>query len=269
MNMGREHRSFPHLRGRDARQTIAEERSYIDRYERQEIAKLIRAFSPAFKSKAADSAARVELLRVTAIIAGDRAEHSRELARAAAEIEVADGKFANLIDLEERPTPEQIAQAERDGAGFERVAEVGSGRDARAGASVYRRRDCPQAWKLMFAGVIDREGFAACCWYRSLYETTGLSGNVRSADLAREVFAAPEAKAMFADWQVEQQDLYRFVRAQIEPRRLRLLDQVALHDVPLNRAVRAARAFHRRRKPAFAEAVEELASARGAASEKN
>lgn len=209
-----------------------------------------------------------ERRRVGELIVRDRLDRAREAARAAAQIEVADGKFVNLIDLEEGPTPEQIAQAERDGAGFERIAEVGSGKDARSGASVYRRRDCPQAWKLMLGGAVDREGFAACCWYRSLYETTGLSGNVRSADLAREVFAAPEAKAMFADWQVERQDLYRFIRSRIEPRRLRLLDQIALHDVPLNRAVRAARAFHRRPKPAFAEAVEELLNARADASEK-
>jgi len=119
----------------------------------------------------------------------------------------------------------------------------------------------------MLAGVIDRDGFRGCCWYRALYETTGLAGNIRSADLTREIFAPPEAKAMFADWQVEQQDLFRFIRARIEPRRLRLLDQIALHDVPINRAARAARAFHRRPKPALAEAVEELLNARAESEE--
>lgn len=266
MTMGRM-TVYPELTGAEARRAIEEDRAFERAYERAEITKLVRAFSFAFRGGTGERAKRSEHRRVSEIIRRDRADLARELAREAAQIEVAGGKFVNLIDLEEGPTQEQIAHAEREGAGFERVAEVGSGKDARAGAMVLRRRECPQAWKLMLGGAIDRDGFRACCWYRALHETTGLTGNVRSADLTREVFAPPEAKAMFADWQVEQQDLFRFIRARIEPRRLRLLDQVALHDVPINRAIRAACAFHRRPKPAFAEAVEELLNARAESEE--
>lgn len=204
-----------------------------------------------------------ERRRVAALLERDRAYRAEERLREIARAQVEQGEFTNIADAAIGPTPEQIEQAERDGAGYRSFTPKLPNGTVRT-VKGYRRRDVPQAYKMMLAGVIDHEGMATCIWYRNLHEQTGLTGRIGSIDYGREVFASPATKAMFTDWQVEAQDAFRFVRRSIRSRHLALLDLMVLDDVPIHRAVRAARAFHRRAKIAFGEAVKQLLDARGA-----
>jgi len=252
---------YPHLSGPAAREALEQDRNADDQFEIRDAARIE---SKAFGLKKAIHRAKAEGRRVANLIAQDRADRAEDTLRKEAEIEFDDGKLVAMRDVAIGPTPEQIAQAERGGVGFTKFTpRLPDG--SVATVSAYRRRDLPQAHKMLFAGVIDHKGLAACLWYRNLHEMTGLAGNIASIDYGREVFAAPQGRTMFTDWQVEAQDTFRFVRRNIRSRHLALLDLMVLQDVPIHRATRAARAFHRRAKEAFGEAVKQLLDARDAA----
>lgn len=249
---------YPHLSGAEARKALERDREAETRFDRRESARIASDTEGVHKAKRLSKAER---RRAENLIARDRAHRAEEALRVEAEIELAEGKLVAMRDIATGPTAEQVEQAERDGAGFSKFTpKLPDG--SVATVTGYRRRDVPQAYKMMLAGIVDHEGLSACAWYRKLYETTGLSGNIGSIDYGREVFASPQSRSMFADWQIEAQDTFRFIRRNIRSRHLALLDQMVLHDVPIHRAVRAARAFHRRAKPAFGEAVKQLLDAR-------
>lgn len=203
-----------------------------------------------------DAFQHAERQRVAALIKRDKADRIREQDRQRAEIEVRDGVTVNLADTVIEPTDEWLAKGPVESFLPKQP------KDTVRVIRTVKRQDVPHARKLMRDGVITLEGLMDCIWYANLHEMTGLAGSILSIDYGREVFAAPQSRSMFADWQVEKQDEFRFVRRLILARHLLLLDFVLLKGVPINRAVRAARAFHRRPKPAFAEAVEQLGAAR-------
>jgi len=204
---------------------------------------------------------RNERRRVDALLNRDRQHRTEEQLREVAEAEVAEGRLTSLRDTAIGPTPEQLAQAERSGIGYDRFTpKLPNG--SVATVTAYRRKHLGQVQRLVLSGVIDAEGFRDCLWYRNIYEKTGLSGNIGSVDYGREVFAAPQSRAMFADWQVEAQDMFRATRASIERVELALLDQVVLQDVPIWRAARASGAGWRNAKCIIAKAVHQLTAAR-------
>ena len=252
---------YPHLKGAEARAAAMRDRAAEERFDQREAERVESAHAGVQKVKRMTHAER---RRIAMLLAQDRQARAEERFRKEAEIEFDDGKLVAMRDVAIGPTPEQIEQADAHGAGFSRFTpRLPDG--SVATVTAYRRRDVPQAHKMLLAGVIDHEELAACIWYRNLHETTGLTGNIGSIDYGREVFASPQSRAMFSDWQVEAQDTFRFIRRNIRSRHLALLDQMVLNDVPIHRAVRAARAFHRRAKEAFGEAVKQLCDARDAA----
>lgn len=203
-----------------------------------------------------------EKKRVANLITRDQADRYADSLRKASDIEFADGKRVDLSEISDGPTPEQMVQAELDGLGFSKF--VPRLREGTVKTQIaFRRRAVPQAFKMMRSGVIDFEGYAACEWMRDLYEATGLSGTIPSTQYDKEVFAPPQSRAMFADWQVDKQNEYRWLRQQIRPRYMALLEAMVLHDMPINRAVRHARAFHNNPKKGFREAVRKLIDVRG------
>lgn len=241
---------------------LAREAKWAERFDAREARRIGSDIVATFVRHGFGSNAAVETRqRVERLLASDRAYRATERLRQIAQEQLEQGDTTNIRDAVLEPTPEQIAQAERDGAGFQKFTprtEDGTVRTVTA----YKRRDCPQAFKMMLAGVIDLEGYIAAKWYRDLYEATGLAGNIPSAQLGREVFVAPQSHQMFTEWQIDNQDKWRFVRRSITSRHLRLLDQMLLNDVPLKRATRAARAFHRDPKKGFREGIDQLVSAR-------
>lgn len=240
-----------------ARARAAINEALADReFDRREIERIVSAHAAGKVEERKERGDR----RVRALISRDRMDRLAEEARQAAEQASGEGKEISLSEVALGPTTEQIQRAGR--YGFEQVGEVGTGKSARLGAIVYRRRSCPVAWKMLMQGVIDRTGFDACCWYRGIFEATGLQGSIASTDYSREVFSAPNARAMFADWQVEQQDQFRAIRKEIDANLLRMLDAMVLNDVSVHRAARVARTGHREPKACFERAVEQLCDVR-------
>jgi hypothetical protein len=201
-------------------------------------------------------AIRAETKRVADMLARDKADAAAEQFRREAEVEFEAGKPVMMADAVVPPTREQLASGEL--VPYTPRQPDGTVREVRT----HRRIQVYQAHRMLLWGVIDHGGYADCKWYAALYETTGLAGAIKSIDYGREVFSAPQNRSLFTEWQIDRQDEWRFVRRNIRSRHLRLLDQVVLLDVPIHSAVRAARAFHRSPKKGFAEAVDQLHSAR-------
>lgn len=197
-----------------------------------------------------------ERRRVRALLERDRADAVAERLRAEVEADIADGRRVSLADIALGPTPEQMAKGE-----FRKFTPRLPNGTVKT-VTAYRRKDLPQVARLILSGTIDTAGFRDCVWYRNLYESTGLAGNIPSIDYGREVFVAPHARAMFADAQVEAQDTFRFVRANIATVLLHLLDQVVLEDVPIYKAQRTIGAGWRSARRIFGAAVADLHSAR-------
>lgn len=239
-------------------------RAWEERTERElneTLGPIFRAHGHGFPGSQSRSVARAEQRRVTDLLGRDRAYRAQEDLRTAALAQVENGEYANIRDSVSGPTPEQIAQAERSGGGFRRFTPRGEAGTVRT-VTAFRRKDLPQVARLEMSGTIDATGFRDCLWYRSLHDRTGLAGNIASIDYGREVFVAPQDRAMFADHQLEAQDTFRFVRANIAAVRLSLLDQVVLEDVPIYAAQRIIGAGWRSARRIFAAAVADLHSAR-------
>lgn len=202
------------------------------------------------------SAQRAEARRVKDILARDKADAAAERFRREAELEVKAGKSVMMADAVVPPTREQLATGEfrthypRQPDGSTRVVKT------------VRRVPRSQARKMFLWGVIDLGGLKDCEWYAELYELAGLDGHYTSTNYLKEIFDTPVGHTMFTEHNLANQETLRFIRRNIRSRHLRLLDQVVLYNLPLKRAVRVARAFHRDPKPAFAEAVDQLGDAR-------
>lgn len=253
-----------------------EDEPFIRAWEDREMRDLTRELGPIFRQHGVGGVdrgyARAERQRVTVLLGNDRAYRAQETMRVEALLQVESGEYANARDSVSGPTPEQFAQAERAGGGFRRFTPRLPNGTVRT-VTAYRRKDLPQVQRMVLNGTIDGNGFRDCLWYRNLFESTGLTGNIGSIDYGREVFVSPQARTMFADAQVEAQDMIRFVRRQIDAQRRGLLDQVVLEDVSLARAFRSLGFRTRanrcneamRQKRIFAEAVHELGQARESA----
>lgn len=203
-----------------------------------------------------------ERTRVEALIARDRSDRLTDAMRAMAEGEIEEGRFLNIGDAVVGPTPEWLSKGET--VLFTPPLPENARNEVAKPPRTSRRVQCPQAYRQLRADVIDFEGYRACCWLDDLNEASGMTGACATTDYQKEVFASPQARAPFTDAQCEAQDMMRLVRGMIvaarasDGRYLMFLDLVVIRDVPLHRATRQARAFHRRPQQAFAKAVEIL-----------
>lgn len=118
-------------------------------------------------------AERREAGRVQRLIDQDRGDRFIDARRAEARIEVMDGKYASLEDAKDGPTREQLASGE-----FVPV-EVDNPLDTvREPIRTVRRMTRVQM--LYRAGVLDRDLYSACEWYRTRWEISGLDPLVAS-----------------------------------------------------------------------------------------
>ena len=205
---------------------------------------------------------REERARVEALIARDRSDRLTDAMRDMAEIEIGEGRFLNIADAVVGPTPEWLTKG--DTVPFPPPLPENARNEVAKPPRTSRRVQCPQAYRQLRGAVIDYEGYRACCWLDDLNEASGMTGACATTDYQKEVFASPQARAPFTDAQCEAQDMMRLVREMIvaarasDGRYLTFLELGVIRDVPLHRATRQARAFHRRPQQAFARGVEIL-----------
>jgi hypothetical protein len=180
-----------------------------------------------------------------------------ERIRRQAEIAVANGHETDIDLSVLGPTREQLAKAE-----FVPVQGIRDERLKGRTVMTVRRRDIPVAHKMLMKGIIDSAGFAACSWYRNAWEASGMMGNIPSTDYTKEVFAGPTSRSQLTDNQMEIADCLRFIVSKMNARHGRLIYATVVQDTPIQRAVRAARAFHRNPNEGFREAVAQLVDAK-------
>jgi hypothetical protein len=120
-------------------------------------------------------AARSERRRVRAVLDHDRADRNREAYRRIAELQVANGEFANIADTVMEPTPEWLARHET--RAYVPKQPDGTVRTIKT----VRRVDLPVLIRLCSKGKIDFEQLMACKRYREAYERGGLAGRARIA----------------------------------------------------------------------------------------
>lgn len=198
-----------------------------------------------------------QIKRERLLVQGMRAYNQDEAVRRQAEIAVANGNDADLDLSVLGPTPEQLAKAE-----FVPVQGIRDERLKGRTVMTVRRRDVPVAHKMLMKGIIDSAGFAACVWYRNAWEASGMMGNIASTDYTKEVFAGPTSRSQLTDNQMEIADCLRFIVSQMNARHGRLIYATVVQDTPIQRAVRAARAFHRNPIEGFRDAVAQLVDAK-------
>jgi hypothetical protein len=172
-----------------------------------------------------------------------------------AQIAFGNGNTACLDETVIPPTPEQLASGT-----FERYTADTLAGTARSATTV-RRKLMNHVVNYYLSGLIDEQELSACRWYRDVYEATGLTGNIPSTDYQKEIFAAPQSRSMFSDWQIDMQDMFRAARAEMTAKWLPFFDGMVLHDLAPKTALRLSRGNDKKVKVYFRDSVRELASA--------
>lgn len=177
-----------------------------------------------------------EQQRVRELIERHKADHAREIVRAAAEIELASGKTASILDAVMEPTPEW-----RQHGDVERYTPRQPDGTVRQVTTV-RRVLTPIALRMLRAGKIDNEQYRTCVWYAATYERAGLMGTIPSVQIGREVFGGGPDRVLFTEAQQDAQRALRRVKAVIPKHEVRFFEAVVIGDVPITRASRFLRA---------------------------
>lgn len=173
-----------------------------------------------------------------------------------AQIAYANGNTQCFDETVIGPTPEQLLKAE-----YEPVeAKRDDGWQAKQAMTVHRKI-MSHALTFYHKGVIDDTGLQACRWYKDVYEASGLIGNIPSTDFTKEVFAAPQSRSMFSDWQIDMQGMWRAARLEMTAKWLPFFDAVVLHDVSPRVAIRLARKRNGTEVGLFRDVVSELTAA--------
>ncbi len=124
-----------------------------------------------------------------------------------------------------------------------------------------RRVLVPRVLSLFMEGVIDNEQLICCRWYRDCWEATGLVGQIPSTEYGKEVFAPPQSRDMFTNFQIDAQENYRIAKSHITARYVSFFEAVVLDDIGLQRAIKLAKKRESKAKMIFRECVEELQTA--------
>lgn len=176
-----------------------------------------------------------EQARVKALIERDRADHMREIERAAAEIEFSEGKTASIKQTVLPPTPEWFQHGDVESFTVDvpdRSAIV---------MKTSRRVLTPIVLRMLKADKIDSDQYRALAWYADTYEAAGLLGSIRSVQIGREVFGGGPDRVLFTEMQQAAQDQLRQAKAVITKHRVKFFEAVVIGNVPIERASRLVR----------------------------
>lgn len=190
------------------------------------------------------------------LIQRDREDWNRELIRAAAELDVGNGKTVSIADAVVEPTREWLEKGPVQT--FTPRLERGTVKTVTA----YRRVLNPIINKLLQSGKINDQQYDACTWYRAQYEMAGLSGRVKSTNFSLSGGAggggSGQAPMALAEFEAIARDHVRTARSAIAPVLLRMFDAVVLEDLPLRRAERFVRCRNGQVLPRFHAACNDL-----------
>lgn len=218
-------------------------------------APLVEAFTELLKPAKARFYIEREQGRVQELVRrmGEYERAERNLSQA--QMAFSNGNTACLEETIIAPTPELLASGE-----FERFTADTVKGTVRS-ASTVRRKLMNHVVKYYVNGLIDDDELTACRWYKDVYERTGLTGNIPSTDYGKQVFAAPQSRSMFTDWQIDTQDMFRGVRLQMTKRWLPFFDAIVLHDQAPKIALRLSRGNDKKVNVYFRDAAQELTAA--------
>lgn len=203
-------------------------------------------------------AKREERERVKALLDRDKAYHAAEIVRAAAEIDLENGKSIAIVDAVIEPTPEWIAKG--DVSTFTPRLEDGTVKTVRG----YRRSTVSVPTKLCFDGKITDEQLAACLWYALIHEFAGVSGRYKTSSIsldgnvgggggvAQHPMAAHENEA-------QAREMYRLARLAVNPRFLPVFEFVVISGMSLRAAATAAKRDNSRLLQNFRHAAQAVA----------
>lgn len=195
-----------------------------------------------------------ERQRVADIIRRDQIAHAREDARRLAELEVREGVYVNISDSVVEPTPEWIAKG-----GVRRFTPTLPDGTVRPVKTV-RRVLTPLITRMLRAGKITPEQFAACSWYAAQHEQAAMQGRwVTSRFRATSGTTGGPAPMAMNEREAIARTNFRAAREVIPARYLTFLDAAVLDDVPLSRAARIAKCRTEQAPTLFRDLAQTLA----------
>lgn len=184
---------------------------------------------------AVSEARQRENSRVKAMIERDRQDRMRDIARAAAEIELESGKTAYVKETVIEPTPEWF----QHGDSQEFTVDVP---DRTSIVLKTRRRVLtPIVLRMLKADKIDSDQYRALHWYAETYEAAGLLGSIPGVQLGREVFGGGPDRVLFTEMQQVAQAQLRQAKSMITPHRVKFFEAVVIGNVPIERASKFVR----------------------------
>lgn len=196
--------------------------------------------------------------RVEAMLKRDRDYHAAEIARAAAEIDLENGKTVSIVDAVIEPTPEWFQHG--DSTTFIPRLEQGTVKTVRA----HRRMKAMIVLRLHGAGKVTDDQLSACVWYRDQWELGGLTGRVKTSYLSLTgnvgggTGGMGQAPMPLHEAELIARDYFRLARAAIAPNLLKMFDAVVLENLPLRRAERFVRCRNGQVLSRFRAACEDL-----------
>lgn len=196
--------------------------------------------------------------RVAALIKRDKEYRTKERDRKSAQLEVSEGKFANLSEATDEPTPEWLEKG--DVATFVPKQPKGTTKVIRT----VKRMKSAMVMRLFFQGKITEDQMRACMWYRDQYEIAGLMGRVKSNHLSLTGNTGGgggmgQAPMALHAREAEARGLFRSAREAITPFYLKFFDSIVIHDIPPSRAARFARCRNDRAFARFRDTAQEMA----------
>ncbi|MFC4255397.1 hypothetical protein GRI97_08160 [Altererythrobacter xixiisoli] len=200
-----------------------------------------------------------ERRRVFDMLARDKADRAREVARREAEQQVASGSFANLADTVIEPTPEWMAKG--DTVPFTPKQPDGTVRVVRS----VRRVVTPIVIRMWRAGRLGDDQARACIWYRECHDIAGLVGRFSSTQLSDNSGGSDRRSVGFAghipitSWEANARRMYREAKAQLPAEYIKFFEIIVLEDVAIGLATRFARCRNARAIGIFRQLADKIA----------
>lgn len=195
--------------------------------------------------------------RVFALIRRDKQDRIRDRDRKRAQLEVADGRFADLAESVEDPTPEWLEKG--DVRTFIPKQPKGTTKVIRS----VRRVNTPRVIQMLNEGSITGDQAVVCTWYRTQWEQAGLSGRVKSNHISLTGNTGGgggmgQAPMALHEREAEARLAYRAARDALTPFYVKFFEAVVIHDSGVGRAAKLAKCRYDRALKRFRETAQEL-----------